>query len=61
MTNDDEHLEMIADCEARESRLTEWEAGFIDSVRNQIEDGRSLSQKQGSTLSTIWEAATERG
>lgn len=61
MTNDDEHLEMIADCEARESRLTEWEAGFIDSVRNQIEDGRSLSQKQGSTLCKIWEATTERG
>lgn len=61
MTNDDQHLEMIADCEERESRLTEWEAGFIDSVRNQIEDGRSLSQKQGSTLSAIWEAATERG
>lgn len=57
----DEHLEMIEDCEARESRLTEWECKFIDSIRNQIEEGRKLSPNQEETLNRIWEDATASG
>lgn len=32
MTPQDEVSQMISDCEAHESRLSEWEAGFIDSI-----------------------------
>lgn len=56
-----EYLTMIEDCEKRESRLTDWEGGFIDSLRNQIEAGRSPTQKQIETLEKIWEKATEKG
>ena len=34
--NEDEHMTMIDDCEKRESRMTEWEATFIDSISSQI-------------------------
>jgi len=57
----DEHLTMIDDCEKRESRLTEWEAGFIDSLRSQIERDRRPTERQIETLDRIWEHATERG
>jgi len=38
-TNPDEALQMVADCEARESRLSDWEAEFVDSIRRQLERG----------------------
>lgn len=61
MTTTDEALQMVANCEARESRLTEWEAGFVDSIRHQLERGRSPTERQDETLTRIWEKATERG
>lgn len=61
MTSNEEALQMITDCEARESRLTEWEAGFIDSISKQLERGRSLTEKQDETLNRIWDKATEGG
>lgn len=57
----DEYLTMIEDCEHRESRLTEWEQGFIASLRSQIEDGRRPTEKQVETLDKVWEKATENG
>ena len=57
----DEYLRMVDDCEKRESRLTEWERTFIDSIRTQIERGRGLTPKQTDTLDEIWERATTRG
>ena len=61
MTSTDEALQMISDCEARESRLTEWEASFIDSLSKQLDRGRSLTEKQDETLNRIWDKATEGG
>lgn len=61
MTTTDEALQMIADCEARESRLSEWDAEFIDSIRRQLERGRALTERQDETLERIWNKATERG
>lgn len=58
---DDDPLQLIADCEARESRLSDWERGFIDSIRHQLEQGRTLTRKQADTLDDIWERATARG
>lgn len=57
----DEYLTMVDDCEKRESRLTEWEAGFIDSIRNRLEREQRLTPKQTETLDRIWERATANG
>ncbi len=57
----DEYLTMVEDCEKRESRLTEWEAGFVDSIRHRLENEQPLSAKQTETLDKIWERVTARG
>lgn len=54
-----EYLRMLEDCEKRESRLTDWERGFVDSIRNQLERERPLSAKQIQALDGIWERATK--
>ena len=33
----DEYVTMLDDCEKREERLTDWERGFVDSLRSQID------------------------
>ena len=53
-----EHEQMIADCEARESKLSDWERGFVDSISDQLGRGKSLTAKQDETLTTIWERVT---
>ncbi|MBX9960942.1 MAG: hypothetical protein K2Y15_12470 [Burkholderiaceae bacterium] len=54
----DEHQQMVKDCENRESKLTDWERGFIDSISKQLAEGRRLSVKQAETLDDIWERVT---
>jgi hypothetical protein len=56
-----EQLQLIDDCEARESRLTDWERSFMDSIRTQIEKGRALTEKQAERLQKIWDRATAKG
>ncbi len=58
MSVHDEHLTMVADCENRESKLTDWERSFVDSLRAQLERSRPLSQKQIDALDAIWERVT---
>jgi len=58
MSAQDEHMTMIEDCETRESKLSDWERGFIDSLRSQLERSRPLSPKQVETLDAIWERVT---
>lgn len=57
----DEYLAQLDDCERRSERLTDWECGFIDSLRRQIESGRRPTPKQIETLDNVWSKATERG
>lgn len=57
----DEHEQMIADCEKRESRLDDFERNFIDSIGRQLAEGRALSPKQVDTLERTWEKATANG
>ena len=57
----DEYMTMVEDCEKRESKLTEWEAGFVDSIRHRLEKEQPLSAKQTETLDKIWERVTARG
>lgn len=56
-----EYLTLLDDCEKREQRLSDWERGFVDSLRHQLEAGRRPSTRQVETLDTIWERVTARG
>jgi hypothetical protein len=56
-----EYLQLIEDCEKRESRLTDWERGFIDSLRRQIEAGQRPTRRQIQSLDEAWERATKKG
>lgn len=58
MTDHAEHQQMVTDCENRESKLTDWERSFIDSISRQLADGRRLSEKQAQRLDEIWERVT---
>lgn len=57
----DEYLTMIDDCEKRESRLSDWERTFVESIANQLATGKTLSKAQTEKLDDIWEKATKRG
>jgi hypothetical protein len=57
----DEYLTLLDDCERREERLSEWERGFVDSLRRQIEAGKRPSQPQIEKLDSVWEKVTEQG
>ena len=57
----EESLTLIADCEHRSERLSDWEANFIDSLRRQIEDGRRPTANQAEALDKIWQQATAHG
>lgn len=56
-----EYLVLIEDCENRSPKLTDWEAGFIDSLGRQIAEGRRPSAKQIDTLDNIWQKVTKHG
>ena len=56
-----EHLQMVEDCERRESRLVEWERTFLDSIKARLEGGGTLSFRQAARLDEVWERATARG
>lgn len=58
MSAHDEHLQMVKDCENRESKLTDWERSFIDSIGRQLADGRALTTAQAEKLDAIWERVT---
>lgn len=54
----DEHIDMVEDCEKRESKLSEWEKGFIQSIGEQLRRGSSLTDRQVETLDKIWSKVT---
>lgn len=61
MTDRTEQSKLVADCVTRESRLSDFERHFIDSIGDQLERGRDLSKKQSELLDEIWTRATELG
>ena len=54
----DELEQMVEDCEARESKLTQWEVDFIDSIGSRLRHGRPLTEGQETTLEKIWKRIT---
>lgn len=70
MTTHKECEQMVKDCINRQSKLTEWESDFIESIDNQLdrqavlEDRQArpgLSEKQINILEKIWDKITEAG
>ena len=57
----DEYQQMIKDCENRESKLSEWEENFIDSLYDWIADDKIPTSKQVEKLENIWERVTRNG
>ncbi len=51
----EEQDDMINDCTLRNSRLTEWESNFLDSLQHQ---SYPLTVKQDEILTRIWERVT---
>lgn len=56
-----EYLTLIEDCENRSEKLSDWELGFMDSLRRQIEEGRMPSPKQVEKLDDAWNRVTSKG
>lgn len=54
----DEYVRMIDDCMQRESKCSEWEQNFLDSLSNQISRGRFPTEKQIAVLDRVWERVT---
>ncbi len=54
-----DYLEMVEDCEARASRLTDWECRFISDISAQLGNDRPLTEKQVEMLERIWDRITE--
>jgi hypothetical protein len=52
---DEDIADMIADCEKRSSKLSDWELQFIDSISVQRGRGKALTGKQVDTLTAIWD------
>jgi len=53
-----EQEQMVSDCEKRESKLSDWERGFIDDMSKRLGDGKSLTPGQAEKLDQIWERVT---
>lgn len=59
--HDDDSLQLIEDCEARESRLSDWERTFVSDLRTWLELGRTLTKNQRERLDEVWERVTKKG
>jgi len=56
--DENEIIAMIEDCEARESKLTDWELSFIASISIYPEKGWKLTDLQQERLTKIWQRIT---
>jgi hypothetical protein len=57
----DEFYILIADCRKRERSLSAWDADFLDSIEERLDDAKPLSEKQIECLEEIWSRATAKG
>ncbi len=57
----DEYRQLISDCRKRDTKITAWEADFLDSIEARLDENRSLTPRQSETLDNIWEKATRNG
>jgi hypothetical protein len=58
MTDDEKHGDWIADIKLHGLNLTKWEEDFVESIDEQLADGRSLSERQAEILERIYAEKT---
>ena len=56
-----EYHQLIADCRARDTKLSAWDADFLDSIEGRLNENRTLTVKQIDCLDDIWEKVTKNG
>lgn len=59
--HDAERRQLIADCEKRAARLTEWEGELIHNLSVRLEHGLVCTDKQDAALEKVWERVTADG
>ena len=57
----DEYRQQIEDCRKRDKLLSAWDADFLDSIENRLNENHTLTAKQIDKLDEIWEKATSKG
>lgn len=58
MSTNDEIEQMISDIEARESKLSDWERGFVDSISSSMVRHGRITDTQDAKLTEIWDRVT---
>jgi hypothetical protein len=58
MTQRDDHEAWLAACEEHAERLSKWEADFIESLRDRMDSGIPLSERQAELLERIYAEKT---
>ena len=61
MSTRDEQLQMLDDCEKRDTHLSDSEAKIIDSLAHYMDRGGFLSVEQDELLEKIWDRVTDKG
>lgn len=56
--DEDEYILMINDCFDRESKLTDWERGFVSTCLDMTDKHIMLTEKQREKLNQIWDRIT---
>lgn len=56
-----EYRDMIRDARKRDTKISSWDADFLDSISERLDDNRPLTPKQIEVLDGIWERATRNG
>ena len=56
-----EYHQQIEDCRKRDKLLSAWDADFLDSIENRLDENHTLTTKQIGKLDEIWEKATSKG
>lgn len=54
----DEYEQMLLDCQRRDSKLSDWERGFIESIDYAVGHGGIPTPKQCEKLDQVWERVT---
>lgn len=56
-----EYIQLIDDCEKRDTKISAWDVDFLVSIRERLERKQPLTQKQSNILDEIWEKAMRNG
>jgi len=52
---------LVSDCEARDSRMSQWEQEFIADMRERIDNDHTITRPMYDKINQIWEKVTARG